>query len=86
MSPSKYDTEDHVEGLECPHCGEVWDTLMDRPALKRSGWNPRSGRLYDCGCCRDRVTEIEMETGKSMSELLDSGEIDEFTPERRREE
>ena len=84
MNPSNdmaNDDSKRIEGLECPRCGESYDYLMDRPALKRSGWNPRSGALYDCGSCLSRVTQFEIETGEELSELID-GDCQDYEPER----
>ena len=60
-------------GQKCPHCGESWDSLMHQPALREIGHNPKSGTLYSCGCCLARVTDDEIETGKTTSQLVDEG-------------
>lgn len=68
---------DYAEGLlQCPHCEEKWDDLMNRPALKDAGWNPKGGDLYDCRACGQRVTEAELETGKQTSQLVEEGYFD----------
>ena len=68
----KSNDADYCEGLTCPRCGESWDGLGAKPALKKIGWNPSSGKLYSCGACHSRVTEAEIETGKTFDELLDT--------------
>lgn len=64
---------------ECPHCGSNYDDVMDRPALEETGWNPKSGIIYTCWSCHDRITEAEIETGKALSELIES-EFENFEP------
>ena len=58
---------------ECPHCGKSYDELMGQKALKITGWNPKSGTLYSCSACGDGVTEAEIMTGQSITELIESG-------------
>lgn len=79
---TKYVTKDHQHGLECPRCETDWNELMGTPALRHIGYNPRSGELYQCGICHNRVTEAEIETGDPVGELLHKDALSNFTPKR----
>lgn len=70
------DGQEFAEGVGCPNCGEEWDDLMGRPALRHVGHNTKSGELYSCGCCHQRVTEAEIETGKLTPQLVEEGYFD----------
>jgi len=63
---------DEYSERDCPFCGENHDDLMDRPALESFGWNHKSGILFRCNACGQRVAEAQIVTGKT--DILEAAE------------